>query len=69
MLNNVDKAWMRDDTRRFKETPAMQELRKLDTSAYGYLLSSFEGGVPPEQIYDDDERAVYERGIAEMRQL
>lgn len=67
-LNNVDKAWIRDDTRVFKETPAMQELRKLDTYAYGNLVATFEMRMPPEYINDDEIRAVYKRAIAEMKE-
>ena len=65
-LNNVDKAWMRDETRAFKETPSMQELRKSNVGAHGSLVSKFERRVPPEDIEQDDWRAVYKRGIAEM---
>ena len=66
MINDKDKAWMLDDTRVFKETPTMQELRSSDTSAFGYLLSMFEGRLKPQDIEDDERRAVYLRAIYEM---
>jgi hypothetical protein len=66
MINDKDKAWMLDDTRVFKETPAMQELRSSNVSAFGYLLSMFEGRMKPQDIEKDELRAVYLRGIYEM---
>jgi len=66
MINDKDKAWMLDDTRVFKETPAMQELRSSNVSAFGYLLSMFEGHMKPQDIEEDELRAVYLRGIYEM---
>lgn len=66
MINDKDKAWMLDDTRVFKETPSMQKLRSSDVSAFGSLLSMFEGRMKPQDIEDDELRAVYLRAIYEM---
>ncbi len=66
MINDKDKAWMLDDTRVFKDTPAMQKLRSSDTSSFSYLLSMFEGRMKPQDIKEDELRAVYLRGIYEM---
>ena len=66
MINDKDKALMLDDTRVFKETSAMQELRSSNVSAFGYLLSMFEGRMKPQDIEEDELRAVYMRGIYEM---
>ena len=69
MINDKDKAWMLDDTRVFKETPSMQKLRRSDISAFGYLLSMFEGRMRPKDIEDDERRAVYLLAINEMGKL